>query len=90
MPMNRVVTVIALTSVIFVGTQALAVESARPPTMSKHQLIAQMIGCMRKRMSADKNSSYHDSMKACKNQIDKQNDTLPSVPPAASDTLGKP
>jgi hypothetical protein len=88
--MNRVVTVIALTSVIFLGTQALAVDSARQPTMSKHQMIAQMLGCMRKRMSADKNSSYHDSMKACKTQINKQSDTLPSVPPAASDTLGKP
>jgi hypothetical protein len=87
--MNLVMT-IALTSAIFIGAQALAVDSASQPTMSKHQMIAQMLGCMRKRMSANKSSSYQDSMKACKEQINKQSDNLPSVPPAASDTRGKP
>jgi hypothetical protein len=70
--MKRVVTVIALTGVICVGTQALTVGSTSPPTMSKRQMIVQTADCMRKRMSADKSSSYNDAMKTCKDQINKQ------------------
>ena len=88
--MKRVVTAIALAGVIFVGTQARAVDSTSQPTMSKRQLIAQMVGCMRKRMSADKNSSYNDAMKACKDQTNKQRDNFPSGALVASDTPAKP
>jgi len=88
--MKRVVTVIALTGVIFVGAQALAVDSTSPPTMSKRQMIAQVVGCMRKRMSANKNSSYNEAMKACKDQINKQSYNLPSGALVASDTPAKP
>jgi hypothetical protein len=88
--MKHVVTAIALTGVIFVGTQALAVDSTSPPTMSKRQMIAQIVGCMRKRMAANKNSSYNDAMKACKDQINKQSDNLASGALVASDTPAKP
>src|SRR5579863_2133090 len=84
--MKRVVMVIALTGAIFVGAQAPAVDSTGQPTMSKRQMIAQIAGCMRKRMSANKNSSYNDAMKACKDQIYKQSDSLPSGALVASDT----
>lgn len=85
--MNRVATVIALTGVIFAGTPALAGDSTSRSTMSKRQMIAQMVGCMRKRMSADRNSSYNDARKACKN---KQSGNLPSGALVASDTPAKP
>jgi hypothetical protein len=88
--MKRVGTAIAMTGVIFVGTQALAADSTSQPTMSKRQMIVQMVGCMRKRMSADKNSSYNDALKACKDQIDKPSDNLPSGTLVASDTPAKP
>ena len=88
--MKRVVMVIALAGAIFVGAQALAVDSTSQPTMSKRQMIAQMVGCMRKRMSADKSSSYNAAMKACKDQINKHGDTFPSGALVASDTPAKP
>jgi hypothetical protein len=88
--MNRVFTVIAMTSVMLVGARALAVDSASQSTMSKRQLIAQMIGCMRKQMSADKTISYNEAMKACKDQISKQNDNSASRTLVASDTQTKP
>jgi hypothetical protein len=88
--MKRLVTAIALTGVIFVGTQALAVDSTSQPTMSKRQMFAQMVGCMRKRMSANKSSSYNDALKACKGQINKQSDNLSSGALVASDTPAKP
>jgi pectin methylesterase-like acyl-CoA thioesterase len=88
--MNHVVPVIALTGVIFVGTQAHAVDSTSQSTMNKRQMIVQMVGCMRKRMSANKSSSYNEAMKACKDQINKESDDLPSGALVASDTPAKP
>jgi hypothetical protein len=88
--MNRVVTMIALSGVVFVGTRALAVDSMSQPTMSKRQMVAQIVGCMKKRMSANKNSSYNEAMKACKDQIKKGSDNLPSGALVASDTPAKP
>ena len=88
--MTRVVTAIALTGVICVGAQALAVDSTSQPTMSKRQMIVQIAGCMRKRMSDNKSSSYSDAMKACKDQMNKQSGTLPSGALVASDTPEKP
>jgi hypothetical protein len=88
--MNRLLTAIAMTGVIFVAAPALAVDSASQPTMSKHhQMLVQMAGCMRKRMSADRNSSYNEAMKACKSKIDKGSDDLPSDVLVASDTPSK-
>jgi hypothetical protein len=88
--MKPAVTVIALTGMIFVRTQALAVDSTSQPTMSKRQMIAQLVGCMRKRMSADKGSSYNDAKKACKDKINKQSDDLSSGALVASDIPTKP
>ena len=88
--MYRVATVIALTGVIFACTPALAGDSASRSTMSKRQMIVQMVGCMKKRMSADRSSSYNDARKACKDQINKQSDNLASGALVASDTPAKP
>jgi hypothetical protein len=88
--MNRVVPVLVLIGVIFVGTQAHAVDSTSQSTMSKRQMIVQMVGCMRKRMSANKSRSYNEAMKACKDQINKESDDLPSGALVASDTPAKP
>jgi len=88
--MNRVVAVIALSGVICVGTRALAVDSIiSQSTMSKRQMVALIIGCMKKRMSANKNSSYNEAMRACKDQIKKETDNLPSGALVASDTPAK-
>lgn len=88
-PVNRVVTVIALSGVIFVGTPALAADSMRQSTMSKRQMYAQIVDCMKRRMSANKNSSYKEAMKACKDQINKASGNLPSDAFVASDTPAK-
>ena len=88
--MNRVVPIIALTSVMFVGAQAHAVDSMSQSTMSKRQMIVQIVGCMKKRMAANKSSSYNEAMKACKDQINKESDSLTSGALVASDTPAKP
>jgi hypothetical protein len=86
--MNRVVSLIVLTGVIFVGTQAHAVDSTSQ-SMSKRQMIAHMVDCMRQRMSADKSRSYNEAMKACKDQINKESGDSPSRALVASDSPAK-
>lgn len=88
--MNRVVTIMALAGATLVGTQALASDFTDQPTVSKRQMIAQMVDCMRKRMSANKSSSYNEAKKTCKDQGKKDSGTLPAGAMVASDTAAKP
>jgi hypothetical protein len=87
--MNHVLTALAMTGVL-IGAQALADDSTGQPTLSKRQLIAQMVGCMRKQMSADNAISYNQALKTCKEQVSKQTDNSASPTLVASDTQTKP
>ena len=87
--MNRVVPIIALTAVMFAGAQAHAVDSTSQSTTSKRQMIVQIVDCMKKRMSADKSRSYNETMKVCKDRINKESDDLSSGARVASDTPAK-
>jgi hypothetical protein len=88
--MNRVVQVIVLIGVTFVGAQAHAVDPTSQSTMSKRQVIVQIVDCMKKRMSADKSRSYNEAMKVCKGHVNKESDDVPSGALVASDTSAKP
>lgn len=88
--MNCVLVVIAMTGAVFWGAQALAVDSIPQPTMSKRQIIVQIVGCMKKRMSTDKTISYNEAAKACKERLNKQSDNSISGTLVASDAAGKP
>jgi hypothetical protein len=88
--MNRIFAVMAMAGVMLGGTRALAVDSENQPTMSKHQLIAQVVGCMKKQMSASNSISYNAAMRACKDQMSKQSDNSASRMLVASDGLTKP
>ena len=83
-------TVIAMTGMIFVGAQAFSLDFINPPTMSKRQMSVQIVGCMKKRMSANKTISYNEASTACKIQIHKQRDNTTSGMLVASDTPAKP
>ncbi|MHB8475725.1 MAG: hypothetical protein ACYDBZ_05495 [Steroidobacteraceae bacterium] len=87
--MNRVMPIIALSGVMFAGAQAHAVDSTSQSTLSKRQMIVQMVDCMKKRMSADKSRSYNEAMKTCKDRINKESDDLSSGALVASDTPAK-
>jgi hypothetical protein len=88
--MNRLLTVVATTGAICVSSQALAADSDNQSTMSERQLIAQIAGCMRARMSANKDSSYKDAFKVCKNQVIKGSDNAPPDAVVVSGTQSKP
>ena len=87
--MNRLLTVVARTGAICVASQALAADSDNQSAMSDRQLIAQIAGCMRVRMSANKDSSYKDAFKACKKQVKGGDNSLPEAV-EVSGTQAKP
>jgi hypothetical protein len=88
--MNRIVTLIAFTAVILLGRPALAVDEAGQSKMSKRQMVAEVVSCMKKRMSADRSTSYNEAMKVCKQQVNQENDTLAAGALVASDHPAKP
>jgi len=79
-----------MSSVMLIGARALAADSVNQPTMSKRQLIAQMVECMKKQMSASNSISYNAAMRACKDQSSNQSDHPASRTLVASDGLTKP
>jgi hypothetical protein len=87
--MNRVMTVVVLTGMLLLGTRAIA-DDAVPSKMSKRQIVAQVVNCMKMRMSADRSISYYEAMKACKDQVNRQNDTPAAGALVASDHPAKP
>jgi hypothetical protein len=88
--MNGKVAAIILTGVILVDTPAHAVDSPSQSTKSKRQTIVQMVGCMKKQMSANKSRSYNEAVKACKDEANRESDDLPPSALVASDTSAKP
>ena len=88
--MNRLLTAVATTGAICLALQALAADSDNQSTMSERQQIAQIVGCMRVRMSANKDSSYKDAFKACRKQLAKGSDNLPPDAVEVSGTQPKP
>jgi hypothetical protein len=88
--MNRLVAIIALAGMIFVGTRALGDESANQSRMSKRHTVVQMVDCMKKRMSHDRGTSFNEARKTCKDQVAKQSDSASSGALVASATPPKP
>jgi hypothetical protein len=87
--MNRVMILIACSGVILLGRPAPAADDAGPPKLSKRQMVAEVVSCMKKRMSADRSTSYNEAMKACKDQVNRENDTLAAGALVASDDPAK-
>jgi hypothetical protein len=65
--------VLAMTSGAFAGAPA-STDSLPQPTMTRHQLVAKTIDCMRKLMSKDATVSYNEAAKTCRRQIGQQSD----------------
>ena len=75
--MRRFITAVG-SSLILLGFQAAWAQPQNPAAIAKQQLSE----CMRKHMSAEKNLSYNDAMRACKERLQPPKDTLASISPA--------
>jgi hypothetical protein len=88
--MNRLLSVFATTGAMVITSQAHAIDSANQSTVSKRQMIAQIVDCMKRRKSANKDSSYREAFKTCRNQLNKGGDTAGPGALVASDPQVKP
>jgi len=84
--MNRLPTLVVTLAAMCVASRAIATDSGNSATISKRQMITQIAGCMKRRMAAERDSSYREVMKICKNQINQGGDNLPSGAALASDS----
>ena len=62
--MNRVVTLIALSSMLL-GVQATVANAATHASVTRRQIT----DCMKKQMSANRGLSYNEATKTCKEQV---------------------
>jgi hypothetical protein len=88
--MNRLLTAIGATVLMFVGVHACAADSIKPPTMNKRQMIVYVAGCMKKEMASGKAVSYNQAMRVCRDQMNKQLDNSVSGAILVSATPPKP
>jgi hypothetical protein len=88
--MTRVMRMIAIGLVMLMHAQAIAADAVGQATISKRQMVVQVVDCMKKRMSANKAISYNAAAKVCKNQVDNQSSSSESVALVASDSAAKP
>lgn len=86
--MTRIFTMIAMSVGILVAAQAFAQTSSQSTT-SKRLMTAQVVNCMKKRMSAEKAISYNAAAKLCKNQVYDQSNNSASLAVVASDSSRK-
>jgi hypothetical protein len=87
--MNRLFAMVATMGATVLAGQVHAIDSNNPPTMSRREMVAQIAACMKKRISANKDSSYRDAFKACRNQLKKDSEAAESGALVASDPEAK-
>ena len=81
---------IAIGVVLLAGAQAVADDAVSQSTMRKRQMMVQVVNCMKKRMSVNREISYNAASKLCKDQVSSQSDSSMSVALVASATPAKP
>ena len=86
----RIMAVIAVSTAVFTGTQALADGAQGQSRANRHQMLAMVITCMRRQMSADQALSYNGAMKLCKEQSGNQLGRSSSGNMVAETTSAKP
>jgi hypothetical protein len=72
------------------GAQAVAVDAVSQSTMRKRQMIVQVVNCMKKRMSVDREISYNAASKFCKDQVSNPSNNSVSAALVASASAAKP
>jgi hypothetical protein len=82
--MNRLPAVIVPAVIAIAGSlSGFSTSLAADPGHSfaaKRQFASEIVGCMRKRMAADKYISYNQAAKTCKDEVTKQNDGADAAP----------
>jgi hypothetical protein len=86
--MNQVLTGIAIGGTLFVGANSLADDSGQSQ-ITRQQMAVQILDCVKKRV-ATRTVSYHEAIKACKEQVRDPGATPPPERLLASGAPDKP
>lgn len=78
-------TAAAASSLMLLGSAAATAQPQNAAVIAKRQLSE----CMTRRMSANKNLSYYDAMRVCKERLQPPKDTLASIGPADTGTKSR-
>jgi hypothetical protein len=82
--MNRLPATIVIAGGLLANSMVYAAD--RPHSFAaKRQFASQVIGCMKKRMAADRYISYNEAAKVCKEQVNRQFDSPDQGPLVAAD-----
>jgi hypothetical protein len=84
--MKRLTLILATTSAVVAVSPAFASDWKAQPLAVKRQMVAQMISCMKKRMSSDRLVSYNQASKSCRETVEGQLEKSTSGPLVAADT----
>ena len=67
--MKRLTLILATVSAVLAASHVLASDRKGQPPAAKHQIVVQMIACMKKRMNSDRLISYNQASKVCREQV---------------------
>jgi hypothetical protein len=87
--MNRLLAAVTAGAMV-VASQAHADDASTPSSMSKRQMVAEIAHCMKIRLSANKDSSYKEVFKTCRDEVQKRGDTPEPGALVASDPPAHP
>ncbi len=67
--MKRLITAVATSLAVLAAAQAFSADWKGQPLAVKRQIVTQVIGCMKKRMAADRVVSYNQASKECREEV---------------------
>ncbi len=88
--MMRLLTFVAMSAAMFVGARGIAADAMNQAPISKRQMAIQVVNCMKKRMSADRATSYNAAARVCKDQVNNQSNISVSVASATHNSPASP
>ncbi len=83
--MKRPTTILAVGVAVLAAAQAPAADWKGQPLSVKRQMVIQVIGCMKKRMAADRLVSYNQAAKECREEVAAQLEKASAGPLVAAD-----
>ncbi len=83
--MKRLTLILATASTVAAASTALASDWKSQPLAVKRQMVTQMVSCMKKRMAGDRQVSYNQAAKECRESVEGQLEKSTAGPLVASD-----
>ena len=87
--MTRLAFSIAIGAAVLASAQACADGWKGQSLSTKRQAVAQVIDCMKKRMSSDRLISYNGAAKLCKDEVSRRFESASPGPLVAADSPAK-